>query len=55
MILFHVPSTFILSGASGSGKTTWLQTLIKHKNKMFDSPPPESCIFTAFGNLCLKT
>ena len=45
MILFHVPSTFILSGASGSGKTTWLQTLIKHKNKMFDSPPTRILYF----------
>ena len=45
MILFHVPSTFILSGASGSGKTTWLHTLIKHKNKMFDSRPTKILYF----------
>ena len=45
MILFHVPSTFILSGASGSGKTTWLRTLIKHKNEMFDSPPTKILYF----------
>ena len=36
MILFHVPSTF--NFISGSGKTTWLCTLIRHKNEMFDSP-----------------
>ena len=45
MILFHVPSTFILSGASGLGKTTWLHTLIKHKNEMFDSPPTKILYF----------
>ena len=45
MILFHAPSTFILSGSTGSGKTSWLHRLIQHKDDMFESPPSKILYF----------
>ena len=45
MILFHAHSTFILSGSTGSRKTSWLHRLIQHKDEMFESPPSKILYF----------
>ena len=37
LIPFQNPTTMILSGCTGSGKTTWLMKLLKHKDEMFES------------------
>ena len=35
MFPFEAPSTFAISGTTGSGKTTWLFKLLEHKNILF--------------------
>ena len=39
LVKFQSPSTWIISGMTGSGKTTWLYKLLTHKNSMFEEPP----------------
>ena len=39
LVKFQSPSTWIISGMTGSGKTTWLYNLLKHKEDMFEDPP----------------
>ena len=39
LVKFESPSTWIISGITGSGKTTWLYKLLTHKNSMFEEPP----------------
>lgn len=39
MFPFEAPSTFSISGATRSGKTTWLFKLLKHAKIMFTNPP----------------
>lgn len=36
---FKNPATYIISGATGCGKTTFVKKLIKHKQEMFEFPP----------------
>ena len=45
MFLFQSPTTMILSGATGSGKTTWLKSLLDHRKDMFFSPPERILYF----------
>ena len=40
---FITPTTIIISGATGSGKTTWLKKLLKHQNLF--STKPEKIIY----------
>ena len=37
LIPFKNPTTMTLSGCTGSGKTSWLVRLLKHKEEMFES------------------
>lgn len=39
MLEFKVPSTFSISGTTGSGKTTWIFKLLKHSDQMFSIKP----------------
>jgi hypothetical protein len=39
MILFEAPSTFSISGTTGSGKTCWLFKILKNAKEMFSKPP----------------
>ena len=45
MFTFQSPTTIILSGATGSGKTTWLKKLIELKQSMFAKEPQEIIYF----------
>ena len=38
-VKFESPSTWITSGITGSGKTSWLYKLLKQKNLVFQEPP----------------
>jgi len=38
-ITFQTSFNLIVSGASGTGKTTWVRNLIKMKNQLFSTPP----------------
>ena len=39
LVKFQSPCTWIVSGMTGSGKTTWLYNLLKSKDTMFQAPP----------------
>lgn len=39
LVKFHAPCTFILSGCTSSGKTTFIRKLITNANDMFTSKP----------------
>ena len=39
MFVFQSPTTMILSGTTGSGKTTWLKKLLEERHKMFSKTP----------------
>ena len=39
LVKFESPSTWIISGMTGSGKTTWLYKLLQCKDVMFKDPP----------------
>ena len=36
---FVDPANWIISGMTGSGKTFWVYTLLKHKHVLFKRPP----------------
>jgi len=38
-ITFQTSFNMIVSGASGTGKTTWVRNLLKMKNQLFSTPP----------------
>ena len=38
-VSFIQPSTFLIVGATASGKTTLVNKILKHKNVLFDNPP----------------
>lgn len=38
-IKLESPSTFLVTGSSQSGKTTWIKRLIEHRREMFKIPP----------------
>ena len=42
---FHKHSTHILSGTTGSGKTSWIFRFLRHRADMFTSPPPDKIIY----------
>ena len=49
---FKTPISFILAGASFSGKTTFLAELIKNKSKMFNPEPVEIMfVYTAWQDI----
>ena len=39
LVKFESPSTLIISGMTGSGKTTWLYKLLQCKDVIFKDPP----------------
>lgn len=39
LIPFHSHASFCLSGTTNSGKTTWIQKLIRYRQVMFATPP----------------
>ena len=39
LVKFQSPCTWIVTGMTGSGKTTWLYNLLKSKETMFEEPP----------------
>lgn len=45
MYPFVAPSTFSLSGSTGSGKTYWLYKLLSHKKELFPDNPPENILY----------
>lgn len=45
MFPFEVPSTFSISGTTGSGKTTWLYQLLKHKDILFPNVSTEKILY----------
>lgn len=45
MFPFETPSTFSISGTTGSGKTTWLFNVLKHQNVMFGNNPPSHILY----------
>jgi len=45
MYPFEGPSTFSLSGTSGSGKTSWLYKLLLHKEELFPQNPPQKVLY----------
>ena len=47
MFGFKGPTTIGISGCTGTGKTTFVISLLKHKNEMF-VPPPEKVLY-AYG------
>jgi hypothetical protein len=44
-IRFKTPFNLIVSGVSGSGKTTWVKNLLKIKEQIFDKEPAEVLLF----------
>lgn len=44
-IQFKTPFTSILSGMTSSGKTTWIQNLLKIKDQIFTEPPAKIILF----------
>ena len=38
-IPFNSPSTILITGTTGSDKTTWVQNLLNHKEQLFTVPP----------------
>ena len=44
LMVFQTPFTMIVSGATLSGKTSWVKTLLKHKESMI-SPAPKKILF----------
>jgi hypothetical protein len=47
MFPFEGPSTFSVSGTTGSGKTSWIFKLLRHTDVMFSNPPKK--ILYAYG------
>lgn len=45
MFPFVAPSTFTITGTTGSGKTTWLYKLLKNKEEMFPDDPPSRVLY----------
>ena len=39
LVKFASPFTWIISGMTGSGKTSWLYKLLQSKNEIFKDPP----------------
>lgn len=46
-ITFKTPFNCLLSGASGTGKTTWVRNLLKLRNHVFSTPPEKVIWFYA--------
>ena len=44
-VRFQIPSNMLIVGPTSSGKTTWLQNLIKNKKDYFDTPPETMLLF----------
>ena len=36
---FETPSSYLVAGPTGSGKTSWIRSLILHKDSVFKKPP----------------
>ena len=45
MFGFQNPTTIILAGATGCGKTTWLKKLLEKQDEMFKEPPQKVLYF----------
>jgi len=45
MFPFEGPSTFSISGTTGSGKTSWIKNLLIHKDKLFPENPPHNILY----------
>lgn len=45
MFPFEAPTTFSVSGTTGSGKTTWLCKLLEHKDVLFPSVHTEKILY----------
>ena len=45
MYPFEGPSTFSLSGTTGSGKTSWLYKLLSHKKELFPENIPQDILY----------
>lgn len=45
MFPFEGPTTFSISGATGSGKTTWLFKVLSNKEELFLSNPPHTILY----------
>lgn len=45
MFPFEGPSTFAISGTTGSGKTTWIKKLLLNKDKLFPDNPPRMILY----------
>jgi hypothetical protein len=45
MFPFETPSTFSISGTTGSGKTTWIYNLLAHKDDLFKDQSPHSILY----------
>jgi len=45
MFPFEGPSTFSISGTTGSGKTTWLKKLLLAKDELFPENPPQKILY----------
>jgi len=44
-IQFKTPFNLIISGMSGSGKTTWVQNLLRIKEQIFSESPSKVFLF----------
>jgi len=38
---FETPANYLIAGCSQSGKSTWIKSLIEHREELFKSPPVE--------------
>ena len=45
MFPFKAPSTFSITGATGSGKTSWLFKLLRNREEMFGDNPPSNILY----------
>ena len=45
MYPFEACTTIAVSGTTGSGKTTWVYELLKHRDQMFDGEPPVRILY----------
>ncbi len=45
LIPFEAHSSFTVSGATKSGKSTWIRRLLKNSDKMFTSPKPSKIVY----------